>query len=110
RRRRAARRPLESRVERWGVEEDEAAELLLAFGEWAVLNVTPALPQSNRRCRREVLQRRTADVDSCRYEGVVVRPPRGNVGVALPVLPGLEVFRCLEDQHHVFHRSSRRLA
>src|SRR5262249_12249774 len=104
RHRRAAHRPLERRVEGCDVKDDEAAELLLGLGKRAVLNVTPAFPQSDRRPRRDVLERRAADVGACRYEGLVVRPPRGDVRVALPVLPGLEVLRSLIDQHDVLHR------
>src|SRR5262249_15284449 len=107
-RRWAAGRPFEGCIERRDVENDETAELLLAFGKRAILNVTPAIPESNRGCGGDVLERRAAAVRPGRSKSLVVSPPSGDVRVSLGVLSGLEVLRSLEDQHHVFHRSSRR--
>src|SRR5918996_833121 len=48
RRRGAARRPLERCIEGLDIEDDEAAELLLGLGKRAVLDLTPAVGQTDR--------------------------------------------------------------
>jgi len=104
RRRRAARRPLERRVQGWDIHDDEPAQLLLGLGERPVLNVPTAVLQLDGRGRRDVFQRRPVDISATGDEGLVVSPPGRDVGVGPGRLTRLEVLRCLIDQQDVFHR------
>src|SRR5262245_29727335 len=95
--------PFERRVEGRKLEEDEAAQLLLRFGEGAVLHAGPPVVQAHGRGRPLVLEGGTPGVDASGDQGLVVGPPRGDVRVARAASPAPDVLGALVDQDDVLH-------
>src|SRR3954471_558750 len=99
---RAAGRPVERRVERGQLEEDESAELLLGVGVRSILHLSLSVLDAHGRARRIRLKRRSRHVDPGLDERLVVRPP-GADQRRLRIRSGVEVLAGLINQHHELH-------
>src|SRR5438128_2314863 len=86
--REGARRPVERRVERGQLLEDEPGGLLLGVGVGAVLNVALAVLQADRRAALGRSQRIAADVNAGVDERLVVGAPGAAKRFARRARPG----------------------
>src|SRR6185295_16052711 len=98
------RGPLERRVERGQLQQDEPTELLLGVGVWPVLNLPLATPHAHGgRPRVGPLERAAPHVDARVDERAMIRSPRPPALVALGLATLVKLRLGLVDEDHVLH-------